>query len=378
MISSTLRSICAFALAACCGAQALAQPAAPIPSVTVSTTRDPVDKSYRKMIKGMDRFEREHALAPAATLRFRLLPRLSTAKMTGITLRVAGDNVTLPVPVAEDNSFVLPRNEQALREDAAVLANRKTNSMTWRASVQTPGLPDGVRRLGDLRLECKVGMDAGLISNSAPIFGWLSNMLTDTDKVCSSADGNYLFFAERPIFGVTLRAGAAAKRCRSRCCTRPATRPPRRCRSAIARCCSTAVTTRRSGTAAGPTTRWSSSTTSTPPAGARHEAPGHHAVRARHGRLRHHAAGAARHGGAGSPAGTGGSTGRHHQGGMLLAQLGPTTSIRFDSGYEVWRYLTPAARRQATANSWSSSTRAAWSPGPAARRPCTSRRRKNS
>ena len=26
---------------------------------------------------------------------------------------------------------------------------------------------------------------------------------------------------------------------------------------------------------------------------------------------------------------------------MLLAELGATTSIRFDSGYEVWRYLTP-------------------------------------
>jgi hypothetical protein len=26
----------------------------------------------------------------------------------------------------------------------------------------------------------------------------------------------------------------------------------------------------------------------------------------------------------------------------ILAQLGPTTSLRFDSGYEVWRYLTPA------------------------------------
>jgi hypothetical protein len=26
---------------------------------------------------------------------------------------------------------------------------------------------------------------------------------------------------------------------------------------------------------------------------------------------------------------------------MLLAQLGPTSSIRFDSGVEVWRYLTP-------------------------------------
>ena len=26
---------------------------------------------------------------------------------------------------------------------------------------------------------------------------------------------------------------------------------------------------------------------------------------------------------------------------QLLAQFGPTTSIRFDSGVEVWRYLTP-------------------------------------
>lgn len=208
MISISLRSLCAFALAACCGAPAFAQSStAPIPSVTVSATRDPVDKSYRRMIKGMDRFEREHALAPNATLRFTLLPRISKTKMTGITLRVAGDNITIPVPVAEDNSFVLPRNDQALREDAAVLANRKTNTMTWRVSVRTPGVPEGARRLGDLRLECKVGMDAGLISNSAPIFGWLSNMLTDTDKVCADPEGNYLFFAERPIFGVTLRHG---------------------------------------------------------------------------------------------------------------------------------------------------------------------------
>ena len=47
----------------------------PVTRVNVSTTRDPVDKSYRKMIKGMERFEREHALAPAAPLRFQLLPR---------------------------------------------------------------------------------------------------------------------------------------------------------------------------------------------------------------------------------------------------------------------------------------------------------------
>jgi hypothetical protein len=200
-------------LAAWLAATALAQtpppaPSGPVATVTVPYTRDPVDKSYRKMIRGMERFERDHALAPGASLRFRLLPRSKTVKMTGITLRVAGDNISLPVPVAEDNSFVLPRNEQALREDAAVVANRKTTSMTWRASIVTPGLPPGTRRLGDMRLECFVGMEAGLISNSLPLIGWIADKLTSPEQVCNSPDGNYLFFTERPVFSVTLRAGS--------------------------------------------------------------------------------------------------------------------------------------------------------------------------
>ncbi len=176
-------------------------------TVTVRSTRDPVDKSYRKMIRGMERFEREHALAPQASLRFQLLPRSRTVDMRGITLRIAGDSVSVPVTVGEDNTFVLPRNETALREDAAVLANRKTTSMTWRALIQSPGVPAGKRRLGDLRLECLVGKEAGLVSNSSPLFGWISNVLDTPEGVCNSPDGNYLFFSERPVFSVTLRAG---------------------------------------------------------------------------------------------------------------------------------------------------------------------------
>ena len=187
--------------------QADSTPPGAIQSVTVTSTRDPVDKSYRKMIRGMERFEREHALAPQATLRFRLLPRSRTVDMQGITLKVVGDHVTVPVPVAADNSFALPRNEQALREDAAVIANRKTTRLTWRAVVTTPGLPAGTRRLGDLRLECLVGMEAGLVSNSSPLFGWISNALTTPEQVCNNLDGNFLFFNEQPLFSVTLHAG---------------------------------------------------------------------------------------------------------------------------------------------------------------------------
>ncbi|MEJ7806776.1 MAG: hypothetical protein WKG03_12760, partial [Telluria sp.] len=196
-------------LAPCGSVLAQTAPAAgAMQTVRVPFVRDPVDKSYPKMIKGMDRFERERALAPSATLRFRLLPRLPNSRLDGVTLRVLGDNVSAQVPIAADYSFVLPRNEQALRENAAVIASRRSDAMTWRAWVQTPGLVPGTRRLGDLRLECRVGMDAGLISNSSPMFGWLSNALANTDQVCNNADGNYLFFADRPVFAVTLRHGS--------------------------------------------------------------------------------------------------------------------------------------------------------------------------
>jgi hypothetical protein len=199
-----LRSL-ALSLAALAVTGAAAQE--PVAKVKVSTTRDPVDKSYRKMIQGMERFERERAFAPNAPLRFQLLPRTPDVKMEGITLRVAGDTVSVPVPIGPDNSFVLPRNEQALREDAAVLANRKTTSMTWRALIRTPNLPPDTRRLGDLRLECRVGTEAGLVSNNSQLFAWLSNALLSADQVCNSPEGNYLFFADRPLFGVRLRAG---------------------------------------------------------------------------------------------------------------------------------------------------------------------------
>jgi len=177
-------------------------------TVTVTSTRDPVDKSYRKMLRGMERFERERAFAPHATLRFQLLPRQPGVDMTGITLRIASDSVSIPVAIDDDNFFTLPRDARALQENAAVLASRKTASMTWRARIESPGVPAGMRRLGDLRLECRVGKEAGLVSNSSPLFGWISDALDTPEGVCTSPDGNYLFFAERPVFAVTLRAGA--------------------------------------------------------------------------------------------------------------------------------------------------------------------------
>jgi hypothetical protein len=177
-------------------------------SITVGALRDPVDKSYRKIMKGRALFDKLHALAPAAALRYRLWPRKRDTDLRSVALAVVGDTFERPVVVAADRTFALERDARALAEDASVRPNRKAGSMTWRADVRTPGLPPDTRRLGDLRLECEVGMKSGLISKyPRGFFSWLSELLRDTVEYCQREKPRYLFFAERPIWSVTLVDG---------------------------------------------------------------------------------------------------------------------------------------------------------------------------
>jgi hypothetical protein len=193
------------------GAPLAAQEREPValPQVTITAVanRDPVEKSYRKMIRGMDLFEQRHALARAASLRFKLLPRRHGTDMSRVQIDVVGSTVDIEVPVAPDQTFTLARNPQALAENAMVTPNRATGSLTWRTEIRTPGLPAGARRLGDLRLECEVGMEAGLVSNNSNFIGQLLTLVSDTPDYCRRKEQRYLFFAERPLFSVSLQAG---------------------------------------------------------------------------------------------------------------------------------------------------------------------------
>ncbi|MDN3922360.1 hypothetical protein [Roseateles violae] len=180
-----------------------------LPPVSISgRASEPVQKSYRRMLRGLDYFERERAaVAPNASLRFKLLPRQRGTEMDDIVLELIGRSFDYPLPIALDHSFELPRDERALREDALVSPNRKRLSMTWRTEIRTPGWPAGSRRLGDLRLECEVGLEAGLISNGG-VIARIAELFQDSKRYCDRPDTQYLFFTERPLFGVTLVAGA--------------------------------------------------------------------------------------------------------------------------------------------------------------------------
>jgi hypothetical protein len=202
------------ALLSCTAAYAQGKPRAaentvlPEVAVTASTARDSVEKSYRKMLNGVDLFEQKHAMAPAASLRFKLLPRHRDTRMDRIDLEILGDTVAIPLPVAADSTFSLVRDQKALDENAAVTPNRRARSMTWRTDIRTPGLPPNTRRLGDLRLECEVGEEAELISYSRSVFGAIANALSGKMDRCYRNDNQYLFFADHPLFSITLAAGA--------------------------------------------------------------------------------------------------------------------------------------------------------------------------
>jgi len=176
-------------------------------TVVITALRHPVDKSYRKMVQGMDLFAERHALAPKAALRYKVLPRERDTDIAGVALQVAGDTVKLPIALAGDGTFTLGRDAKALAEDAVVSANRPAESMTWRADIRTPGLPPNTRRLGDLRLECQVGMRAGLVSQYPSVLDLFFSAVQSAASYCNEREVRYLYFAEQPIFGVALHFG---------------------------------------------------------------------------------------------------------------------------------------------------------------------------
>src|SRR5262245_37920945 len=109
LASAALHLTILLACGTVCAADPRQKPAAAdttvLPPVEVSAMREPVEKSYRKIVKGMDLFEQRRSLAPNAALRFKLLPRSRDTDMQGIALAIVGDTVSIPVPVAQDNTF---------------------------------------------------------------------------------------------------------------------------------------------------------------------------------------------------------------------------------------------------------------------------------
>ncbi|MES2320256.1 MAG: hypothetical protein V4631_22490 [Pseudomonadota bacterium] len=114
------------------------------------------------MSAGLDAFDEYRQLAPNANLKFNLIKHGDEPgkkpNWDGVRLRLAGNEISIPVPIEANGTFILPRSKEAYDDDADVLVNLKKSQVHFWLEVRTPGIPPNARRLGDIRLECKVIM----------------------------------------------------------------------------------------------------------------------------------------------------------------------------------------------------------------------------
>lgn len=183
------RALLMAALVLGCGA-AVAQDEEPR-KIAVNAVKNPEMRSYRAIWRGMDEFEDQRALAPAAReLRFKAIVRRGgDTPDEPLQARLASDEHTVLIAVDPDGRFTVPRDKAAYDARADLLLNRKKRSFRIQPDVRSPGLPDNVRRLGDLRLECKVMV--AVAKEEAPF--WIVaavNSLLLTGDWCAKLDGD--------------------------------------------------------------------------------------------------------------------------------------------------------------------------------------------
>ncbi len=200
-----MRVLAAFAMAFISLTASAAPPDPSIQEIVVSDWRHSDHRSYRSMLDGMDEFEKNHDRAPDAALRFKIISRNKPDTAATLHLAIVGDTNAIPVPLAEDLTFTLIRDDQAKKDDAIVGSNRRDPSFVWVPDIRTPGLPANVRRLGDLRLECMVNWAAKI---RPPILAPTASALAAiTGNPCLNDMFHPLFIADRALFNITLQSG---------------------------------------------------------------------------------------------------------------------------------------------------------------------------
>jgi len=186
----------------------------PVPSVHVAGIADPEMRSYRSVAAGLDAFDANRALAPHATLRFRMRHADGAPANAGdgLQLRLASDDGGFQenVPIDGAGLLTVGRNRAAYDADATFILNRKNGLYTGHPEVRTAGLPANVRRLGDLRLECRVTI--AIVKDQMPFLAKAAiNTLMMTSDWCAKKDFNYGVIAARQGARAVLRDGERAR-----------------------------------------------------------------------------------------------------------------------------------------------------------------------
>lgn len=180
-------------------------------TIDVNAVRDPEVRKYTSILAGLDAFDRHRHLAPAVdALRFRVLPPRDPDSAAVIRVRLEGDDgFALPIAPDARGEYIVPRSAAAQAANSELVLNQKSSRYRIQPHVRSPGLPDNVRRLGDLRLECKVWV---AISKEEIGLMWTLtiNGLLRTRDWCTFLDkgkAGYAFHVREPLVRAILHEG---------------------------------------------------------------------------------------------------------------------------------------------------------------------------
>ncbi len=192
-------------------AQASTDDAAQVVEVVAKTPGAREQKTLSQLFRARAAFEKHHALAPHAILAFRLYARLDAGDLKRLRLDWVSGEERRPVPLDDHQRFTLdPSWTSAAAEAGALLqANLPEGALAWKVDVRSPGAGDDSRRLGDLRLECEADTFHGNLQRG--IRSPVSAIMAAQGTLCQLDDAE-VWFAERPVFGITLCSGARLRR----------------------------------------------------------------------------------------------------------------------------------------------------------------------
>ncbi len=182
-------------------------PADAVQEVVVPGVRNPELRSYRSMLAGLDEFEKKRHLAPRAdALRFHLRSKQAGETIAGLALRIASSEVSIPVPIAADGTFILPRDQAAADSEADLILNRPKRAWSGMPRIRSAGVPPDMRRLGDIRLECQVAIAIAKQEINFALRAAIAVVLVGNDW-CQSKRIDYGTDAPYPADSITLVHG---------------------------------------------------------------------------------------------------------------------------------------------------------------------------
>ncbi|MES2759676.1 MAG: hypothetical protein V4693_20080 [Pseudomonadota bacterium] len=192
------------------GATAGAQPAVDKDQVVITGIKNPDMRSYRAVVAGLDAFDEYRHYAPLAPeVRFRIQPgKQSAGPAEGLVLRIVGDDDSepVPLPIDADGVFLVPRIQAAYDSRADLVLNQKKGKFRAQPEVRTPGWSGEVRRLGDLRLECRVRIAIGKYEAPFWIIALVNGIFMTTDW-CGHEYIGWPIATDAPLAGAALVHG---------------------------------------------------------------------------------------------------------------------------------------------------------------------------